>query len=35
MRDWHASHRYELTDEDRSTRCGSPIPGRFDGSAGR
>jgi pyruvate formate lyase activating enzyme len=31
----YATGRYELTDDGRCTRCGSAIPGRFDGAAGR
>jgi hypothetical protein len=30
-RDWYAIGRYQLTNEGRCTRCGSAIPGRFDG----
>jgi pyruvate formate lyase activating enzyme len=33
-RDWHAISRYELTHDGRCIRCGSVIPGRFDGPVG-
>lgn len=34
-RDWYAIGRYQLTDDGKCTRCGTAIPGRFDGPAGR
>jgi len=34
-RDWYAIGRYQLTDDGRYARCGSVIPGRFDGPVGR
>jgi pyruvate formate lyase activating enzyme len=34
-RDWYAIGRYQLTDDGRCTRCGTAIPGRFDGPVGR
>lgn len=32
-RDWYRMDRYDLTDDGRCRRCGTPIPGRFDGPA--
>jgi pyruvate formate lyase activating enzyme len=33
-RDWYDLRRYELTDDGRCERCGTELPGRFDGPAG-
>ena len=33
-RDWYDIRRYHLTDDGRCTRCGTAVPGRFDGPAG-
>jgi pyruvate formate lyase activating enzyme len=34
VRDWYVIEGYRLSDDGRCTRCGTPIPGRFDGPAG-
>jgi pyruvate formate lyase activating enzyme len=33
-RDWYSLGRYDLTDDGRCRRCGTALPGRFDGPAG-
>ena len=34
-RDWYGLDRYDLTDDGRCRVCGTRLPGRFDGPAGR
>ena len=34
-RDWYVIGRYQLTDDDHCTSCGTAIPGRYDGPVGR
>jgi len=34
-RDWYAIDRYKITGDGRYTGCGTAIPGRYDGQAGR
>ncbi|HEY4629734.1 MAG TPA: AmmeMemoRadiSam system radical SAM enzyme, partial [Blastococcus sp.] len=34
-RDWYVINRYRLTDDGRCLSCGAPVPGRYDGPAGR
>jgi pyruvate formate lyase activating enzyme len=35
VRDWYVMRRYQLTDDGRCRSCGTEVPGRFDGPAGR
>ena len=35
VRDWYVIDGYALGDDGRCTRCGTSLPGRFDGPAGR
>jgi pyruvate formate lyase activating enzyme len=35
VRDWYAVDSYALGDDGRCTRCGTSLPGRFDGPVGR
>ncbi|HKG52465.1 MAG TPA: AmmeMemoRadiSam system radical SAM enzyme [Actinomycetales bacterium] len=34
VRDWYSIRRYRLTDDGRCQRCGTPLPGRYDGPPG-
>ena len=34
-RDWYVIGRYAITDDGRCSRCGTPVPGRYAGPAGR
>jgi len=34
-RDWYRILEYRLTDDGRCEACGTPLPGVFDGPAGR
>ncbi|GAA0925228.1 AmmeMemoRadiSam system radical SAM enzyme [Virgisporangium aurantiacum] len=34
VRDWYVINKYELTDAGACTRCGTTVPGRFDGPVG-
>ncbi|GAB93089.1 AmmeMemoRadiSam system radical SAM enzyme [Gordonia rhizosphera] len=35
VRDWYEIRRYELTDDGRCQRCGTTVPGVYDGPVGR
>ena len=34
-RDWYVINRYRLTDDGCCASCGTAVPGRYDGPAGR
>lgn len=34
-RDWYVVGRYDITDDGHCARCGTAIPGRYAGPAGR
>jgi pyruvate formate lyase activating enzyme len=35
VRDWYVIKKYALTDRGACNRCGTTVPGRFDGPVGR